>query len=160
MTSWADVERAAPELAAAVRGRFEATGLAILATVRADGSPRVSGIEVDFSLGELWIGSMPAARKTLDLRRDPRCALHAATADKDVTDGDAKLAARAVLVGDDRRAAWSASRAESGEHLSAPDPFDLYRLDVAELSFLRPAGDHLVIEWWTPTGGLRRVERR
>src|SRR5688572_7855936 len=103
MTSWGAIEAAAGELAAAVRERFEATGLGLLATVRADGSPRVSPIEPFFWDGQLWLGSMPDSRKATDLRRDPRFALHAATADKDVANGDAKIAGRATLVDDPAR---------------------------------------------------------
>jgi hypothetical protein len=57
--------------------RFEATGLGLLATLRADGSPRVSGLEPLFALGELWFGMMPESRKALDLLRDPRFAIPA-----------------------------------------------------------------------------------
>ena len=63
MASWNDVTIAAPALAKAVQGRFEATGLGILATLRKDGSPRVSGVEPLFAVGELWLGSMPALLK-------------------------------------------------------------------------------------------------
>ncbi len=47
-----------------------------IATLRADGSPRISGIECEFADGELRFGSMARARKGVDLRRDPRFALH------------------------------------------------------------------------------------
>src|SRR4051795_194302 len=98
MASWAEVEAAAPELAERVKERFQATGLGLLATLRADGSPRISGIEPLFALGELWLGMMPGSRKALDLLNDGRFALHSATTDKQVTDGDAKVSGLAVLV--------------------------------------------------------------
>jgi len=34
-----------------------------------------------------------------------------------------------------------------------------YTLDVTEIYFLKPAGDHLDIQWWTPDGGYRQVDR-
>ena len=98
MVCWSDVVIAAPELAAAVQARFDAHGLGLLATLRRDGSPRISGIEPLFALGEVWLGMMPESRKALDLLRDPRFALHNATVDKAVTEGDAKLAGRAIPV--------------------------------------------------------------
>src|SRR5919205_2769551 len=101
MASWSGVTSAAPELAALVRARFEATGLGLLATLRRDGSPRISGIEPLFTDAELWLGMMPGSRKAADLLRDPRFALHNATVDKQVTHGDAKLSGRAVLVQDE-----------------------------------------------------------
>lgn len=165
MATWGDLEGAAGDvevLAAKVRARFEATGLAIMATLRADGSPRVTGIEPSFLLGELWLGSMPGARKGADLRRDGRVALHAATADKAVADGDAKVAGRAVLVDDPEvQAAFGAGLGEgSDDPHPEPGSYDLFRVDVTELGHLRPEGDHLVIEWWNPADGYRRIERR
>src|SRR4051812_30228864 len=81
MASWSDVERAEPTFAARVRGLFDARKHKTLATVRADGSPRISGIEVQFADGELTFGSMPDARKGADLLRDPRFALHGPSVD-------------------------------------------------------------------------------
>ncbi len=96
MPAWSDVERAAPDLAAAVRARFEAHRHKVLATLRADGSPRLSGIETTFKDGELWLGMMPDSRKVQDLRRDPRLALHTPPADADLTEPDARISGRAV----------------------------------------------------------------
>ncbi len=160
MPSWAEVASAAPVLAAAVEGRFNATGLGLLATVRAGGAPRISPVEPLFAAGELWMGSMPDSRKAADLMRDPRFALHAATADKNVADGDAKLAGRADLVDDDATLRRFLEAFEARTGYAPPPPFPLFRADVTEVSFLKPAGDHLDIDIWTVAGGLRRVERR
>lgn len=56
---------------------------ATLATLRRDGSPRISGTEVVFDdeAGEIYLGMMPGSVKALDLRRDPRLALHSPTVD-------------------------------------------------------------------------------
>ena len=43
MPSWSEFEAAAPELAARVRVRLDAHVHKTLATLRADGSPRISG---------------------------------------------------------------------------------------------------------------------
>src|SRR6266478_7497110 len=82
MTGWKDVERAEPEFAQRVRGLFDGHKHKTIATLRSDGSPRISGIEVAFEDGELAFGSMPNARKGADLGRDPRFALHSATIDR------------------------------------------------------------------------------
>ncbi len=55
MTSWTDFATAQPELARRVRQCFAIRKHATLATLRRDGSPRISGIEVDFADG-LWLG--------------------------------------------------------------------------------------------------------
>src|SRR5690349_13866837 len=94
MATWLEFTEAAPELASRVRGRFEATGLGFLATLRRDGSPRLTGVEPLFALDEVWLGMMPGSRKALDLRRDPRLALHNASTDKEVRDGDARITGR------------------------------------------------------------------
>lgn len=150
MTSWRDVETAAPEFARRVRELFDAHRHKTLATLRADGSPRISGIEAVFDDGELTFGSMPAARKGADLRRDPRFALHSATVDpvegqEAQWPGEAKIAGRAVA---------------SGEIPSGPGG-DLFRADITEVvhTHLNAAATLLVVEWWTPARGLRSLQR-
>src|SRR4029453_5032894 len=76
MASWKEIEAAAPELAGRARAAFDAHKHKLLATLRRDGSPRISGIEATFADGELWLGMMPGSRKALDLRRDPRRGAH------------------------------------------------------------------------------------
>jgi hypothetical protein len=161
MTTWHDVTTAAPELSGMVQARFEATGLALLATLRTDGSPRMGGIEPWFAEGELWLGMMWQSHKALDLQRDPRCALHAATVDKDVKEGDAWVSGRAVEIGDDatKAARGAALGEETGFDPNDHSPWHLFRIDVTELHHLAPGGDRLFIRWWTPSTGEHRVER-
>jgi hypothetical protein len=66
MASWNDIALVAPEFAAAVRALFDAHKHKTLATLQKDGSPRISGIEVDFVDGDLWLGAMWQSRKALD----------------------------------------------------------------------------------------------
>jgi hypothetical protein len=161
MASWDDVTAAAPELAGPVQARFEATGLGLLATLRKDGFPRISGIEPSFAVGEVWLGMMDASLKALDLRRDARMAVHSATADKDVKEGDARITGRGEELPDDdpRRVAYLDQLRAQGAW-TPEGPFHLFRVDVGEVMFLRPASDHLVIESWTEGRKYRRVERR
>ena len=157
MATWSEIEAAAPELAGRARAVFDAHKHKILATLRRDGSPRISGIEATFADGELWLGMMPGSRKALDLRRDPRLALHSASIDPpdDPTSwtGDAKLSGRAVEVDDPALL----------ERLGAGDQADahLFRVDITELVHTRvgdPA-DHLVIDLWREGAGLRQMRR-
>ncbi len=146
MATWQQFSDEAPELARAVRARFEATKHHVLATLRRDGSPRVSGTEVDFGDGELRLGSMWEAVKARDLRRDGRFALHANPGDGSMAGGDAKISGVAVEVTDHPGAGSS----------------HLFRLDVTEVvvTSVHSDGDRLLIETWRPDEGLRRVERR
>lgn len=162
MTTWNDACAAAPDLAGLVQGRFEATGLAFLATLRRDGSPRITGIEPTFWDGELWLGSMWEARKVHDLRRDPRLALHAASVDKEVKEGDARISGRAEeVVDEERKGAVGRAVAEGSEF--DPDvhgPWHLFRIDVTEVVLVQPGGDALAITTWRPGEAPRRIERR
>jgi Pyridoxamine 5'-phosphate oxidase len=159
MASWQEVEAAAPELAGAARAVFDAHRHKLLATLRRDGSPRISGIEASFADGDLWLGMMPGSRKAMDLRHDPRLALHSASIDPpdDPTAwaGDAKLAGRAVEVDDPARLARLGAGEEAGEA-------HLFRVEVTELVHTRVGNppDHLVIEVWQEGRGLRRMQRR
>lgn len=162
MTTWSDVATAAPELAADVRRRFEDVGMGFLATLRADGSPRISGIEVFFRDDDVWLGMMWDSRKALDLRRDPRCEVQAGSADKDVKAGDARISGLAVEVHDPgvKAVIGAAVADDTGFDPDAAGPWHLFRLAVTELYFLRPEGDHLDLRWWTPEGGIRQLDRR
>jgi hypothetical protein len=155
MPSWSEFEAAAPELAREVRGRLDARVHKTLATLRRDGSPRISGTETRFADGELWIGSMWRARKALDLQRDPRFALHSGSDDPPGWEGDAKVAGVVDEVTDPERV-----RAINGE-AAAAGPTHLFRLDVREASAVRLSEDRkqLVIEAWTPSGGVRAMRR-
>ena len=160
MAAWNDVSLVAPAFAAAVQTLFDAHEHKTMATLRKDGSPRISGIEADFVDGELWLGAMWQSRKALDLRRDSRFALHSATADAgEAWRGDAKIAGRAEEVVDPerKRAVQSASGGEAPS-----EPFHLFRADVTEVVLVRVGEppDHLVVESWHEGRGLRRVERR
>lgn len=161
MISWDDFAEAEPELATQVRSRFEAYGLAIMATIRADGSPRLSGIEPLFAAGELWLAMMPDGRKSDDLRRDPRLALHNATTDKAVAHSDVKVSGRVVPVTDPSAVSRFVAAAELATGAPPPcGPFDLWRLELTEVIRITPDGDHLTIETWRPGQPCRRIERR
>lgn len=140
MATWQQFESEASELAAAVRARFEAHKSHVLATLRKDGSPRVSGSEVNFSGPDLSFGSMLNAVKALDLRRDGRCALHAHPHD----DGDAKVSGIAVEVTD------PAAKRSHTTGSEPPGDFHAFRLDLHEVVFTAVEAGELVIRRWKP----------
>ena len=162
MATWREFETEAPELATAVRARFVASRHHVLATLRRDGSPRVSGTEVAFHGDDLTTGSMWEAVKARDLQRDGRFAVHANPGDGSMAGGDAKLAGVAVELGDEDKRAYSGGDAGGGEEdRGPPGPYHLFRLDLHEavLTSLHPDGDRLVIETWRPGRPVQRVER-
>ena len=118
-----------------------------MATLRRDGSPRISGTEVELVDGQLRLGSMPRAVKAMDLRRDPRVAIHGPTEDPPSSapaawKGEAKIAGTAAEIESD-------------------DPAHRFVIDIQEavITHLNQAGDRLVIESWSPARGLRTFER-
>jgi len=144
------VQQAEPEFAQRVRELFDAHRHKTLATVRADGAPRISGIETGFEDGDLVFGSMPNARKGADLRRDPRFAVHSATVDpvegaEAQWPGEAKISGRAIAAGP----------------ITGGPAGDRFVADIAEVvhTHLNEQATMLVVEWWTPAHGLRRIER-
>jgi hypothetical protein len=141
---------------------FDAGRHKTIATLRADGSPRVSGIECEFADGDLRFGSMTGARKGADLLRDPRFALHGPTfhpeeGKESEWPGEAKIAGRAIPAG-------PVTTDETGDQ---PDETDeqpdgeMFVADITEIVItgLDAEATKLVVESWTPERGLRRVER-
>ena len=151
MASWQQIEAEAPEFADRVRERFQAGTNKTMATLRKDGSPRISATELEFKDGEITLGMMGGSLKLLDVRRDPRVALHSPTLepppDPTAWAGDAKLAGRLVEVDP-----------------PSENPFagaGYFRVDVGEvvLTYVGTPADHLVIESWHAGRGWQRQQR-
>lgn len=162
VASWRDLEEAEPEFASRVRRMFDAGRHKTIATLRADGSPRISGIECEIVDGELRFGSMTGSRKGADLERDPRFALHGPTAHpleghEDEWPGEAKIAGRAVLAPPDDGGSGPDDPVSNDD---VPDGLT-FVADMSEvvITALDEAATMLVIETWTPERGLRRIER-
>ena len=147
MASWSDFESTQPEFASRVRALLASRKHLTMATLRRDGSPRISGIEIEFADGQLRIGSMPRAVKAEDLRRDSRLAIHGPTEDPPAASagawkGEAKIAGTATEVDSD-----------SDAHR--------FQIDIQEavITRLNESGDRLVVESWNPVRGYSVLER-
>lgn len=150
MATWQEIEKDAPEFAERVRSRFEVGIHKTIATLRADGAPRISGSELKFENGEVTLGMMDGSRKLADVRRDPRIAVHSPTLDPPSEGqwlGDAKFAGRVV------ETPPPAEGAQPGA--------GYFRIDVTEiaLTYVGTPADHLVIESWHEGTGWRRHTR-
>ncbi|MFG1920671.1 pyridoxamine 5'-phosphate oxidase family protein [Cryptosporangium sp. NPDC048952] len=152
MANWKQFSAEAPDLAEKIKARFTATKHHVLATLRADGSPRVSGTEVDFYGPDLTFGSMWEARKALDLRRDGRLALHANPGDGTMDGGDAKISGVAEEIVDQK--AYIDER-------HPPEPFHLFRVDLldAVLTSVDNERNVMIVEMWRPGQPVRHIER-
>ena len=158
MPTWESFEQAEPDFADRVRRLFDAGRHKTIATLRADGSPRISGIECEFADGELRFGSMTGARKGADLRRDPRFALHGPTfhpeeGKEGEWPGEAKVAGRAIPAGP--------VVADDADATDEPPDGEMFIADITEvvITGLNAEATKLVVESWTPERGLRRIER-
>ncbi|MEV5282829.1 pyridoxamine 5'-phosphate oxidase family protein [Streptomyces sp. NPDC051994] len=151
---WSDFRGAEPEFADAVEARFKQYKHHVLATLRKDGSPRVTGLEVEFRDGELWLGMMPNSMKALDLLRDPRFAVQANPGpDAEMADGDVRVSGRAVEVIDPAVLARFASQ------VHPPEPFHLFRAELTEVVRTGVENDELVVRAWRPGAALRTLRR-
>lgn len=155
MPTWKEFEQAEPAFAAKVRTLFDAGRHKTIATLRADGSPRISGIECEFADDDLRFGSMSGARKGADLSRDPRFALHGPTfhpaeGKESEWPGEAKIAGRAIP---SRPAIIDGTGDQPGG--------EMFVVEIGEvvITRLNPDATRLVVESWTPERGLRSVER-
>ncbi|MET8828418.1 pyridoxamine 5'-phosphate oxidase family protein [Streptomyces sp. NPDC004610] len=153
--SWGRFAAVEPELARTAEERFGAFTHHVLATLRKDGSPRTTGLEVRFLGGELWLGMMPGSVKALDLLRDGRFALQANPGEgQSMGGGDIRIAGRAVEVTDPaRKAAYS-------EAVEPPEPFHLFRTEVTEVvrTFVEDE-KYLVVQVWQPGAPVRTLKR-
>lgn len=149
MTSWSDFAASQPDLAARVRARFEASKHKTMATLRKDGSPRISGTETAFDDTDLTLGSMPGSVKLADLQRDPRIALHSATVDP--VDG--------------QEAQWPGEAKVAGRVVPIPPPGGpegaYFRVELEEvvLTTITESGKELRVESWHPARGYRERVR-
>lgn len=147
MTAWEQFAAAEPQLAELVRDSFAVRKHCTMATVRADGAPRISGTEVEFTDADVVLGMMPQSMKAKDLLRDPRVAVHSPTVDPvDETQ-------------------WAGEAKFSGvvSQVAREDPTGLwFRVALTSVVFtgLTEAGDALRIQLWRPAQGREVMVRR
>ncbi|MFZ3568657.1 pyridoxamine 5'-phosphate oxidase family protein [Streptomyces sp. BH097] len=155
--TWAAFTEAEPDLAKNVEDRFGQHTHHVLATLRKDGSPRTSGLEVRFLDGEFWLGMMPGSLKARDLLRDPRFAIQANPGEgQTMGGGDVRISGRARLVED------AATVARYTDRVPVPDPddFHLFRTELTEVTRTSVEDDtYLVVRVWTPGEGIRVMRR-
>lgn len=163
MTTWREFTERAPAISTIfTRRHAAANNLCMLATLRADGYPRISPMEPRVFEGELWLVGMPDTRKFTDLHRDPRFSLHTATVDAAVTDGDAKLWGKVHDVRDralHQRFA-EAVYEEIGLDLRGQEFDYFYAADVFGASSVEVATDHLDVTTWRAGHAERVTQKR
>lgn len=149
---WEEIEEDAPEFAARVQERFAIGTNKTIATLRRGGGPRISATELELSGGDVTLGMMGGSLKLLDVRRDPRVAVHSPTLEPPKDDpgawpGDAKLSGTVIEA--------------SPPAGSPPQGAAFFTLDITEvaLTYVGAPANHLVIESWHPGRGWQRRTR-
>jgi hypothetical protein len=158
MISWHELETAAPAIAEVGRQRLELSRVALLGTLRKDGSPRISPVEPYLSDGHLLFGAMSRSLKTRDLLHDPRCVLHSAITSPDAGEAEFKLYGRAMEAPAELRQGcvrgwWQAQPS------AAAVVFELC-IDHATLVEWELGQGRMVVRRWSERGGLIETSRR
>lgn len=157
LPGWRDVELGAPEIARPGMARLAAARLALLGTLRSDGSPRISPVEPVVAGGQLLTGAMAWSGKAADLRRDPRYVLHSVVTGPDSGEGELKLYGTAVEAGQDLRAAavgawWLAW---------PPEKAVVFTLRIGQAVFVGWDTERglMTVHRWSPAGGYAVASR-
>jgi hypothetical protein len=151
----------APQIARPVRDRLESLRFALMGTVRRDGSPRVSPIEVGLHDGRLALGMMPGSVKLLDVRRDPRACLLTPVVDKEASDGEGKLFGRIEEVGGPAGEALLRAMVEELEGATYEDlaGSPVFEFRIVAAAWQHVDGDAFDTLSWSVGGPLRHRRR-
>jgi hypothetical protein len=138
MPTWQDFATAAPELANFAFERLDER-LAYLATLMADGAPRVHPVSPFIGTGRLFVYMEPASPKARDLVRDARYSLHCAVEDDDGGEGELSVSGRARLVPDPDERAMVFETARAAGH-SPQERYVVFELEVERVIATTYAG--------------------
>jgi hypothetical protein len=136
---WSEIEKSQPRLGQLGRQRLIEPGVVLVATIRRDGTPRLSPVEPFIMDSVLWLSMTWQSTKARDLLRDPRIPVHSVITSRDATEGEFKVRGTA--------------RAEADLELQAPAPRKRGGVSAAwacPLSMTPP---------WTPSASLNRRRR-
>ncbi|MCH8225834.1 MAG: pyridoxamine 5'-phosphate oxidase family protein [Chloroflexi bacterium] len=147
--TWEEFQRSDPELAALGRERFDRTGLILLGTLRKNGWPRISPVEVLITDGQLYLGMMWRSRKALDLLRDPRCTVHSTVSDRAGTEGEFKVYGHAVDVQDvEARRRYGDALYEKIQVRPDESEYHLFAVDIQSAAFVIIRNEEMVHQEW------------
>ena len=157
---WSDLERRQPTLAGLGRRRLLGPGVGLVATIRGDGTPRLSPVEPFVLDGTLWLSMLWHSRKAADLQRDPRILVHSVITSRDGGEGEFKIRGTARAEGDEAvQARYAAAVGASLGWTPGPGRFHLFAVGIAEVTFIRyddTTGDQHVARWPPPREFIRR----
>lgn len=152
--TWQAFAAGAPEMAAFAQEQFAQSGVALIGTIRGDGSPRISCIEPCILDGTLYLGMMWQSRKALDLLRDPRIVIHNAICSNTGDESELSLRGRAQDVHDPEvrrrfveaveRTAWKEAH------------FHLFAVDIESAALVTYGDGEQSVELWPQGTAFKR----
>lgn len=153
--TWQRFATDAPEMAGLGKQLLEQSRVAVVGTIRADGSPRISSIEPVILDGQIYLGMMWRSRKALDLLRDPRLVLRNAICTSTGNEAEIILRGRAVDIheGEERgryrdavamQIAWTEPR------------FHLFAVDIESAALIRYERGEQAVKLWPQDVEFRR----
>jgi hypothetical protein len=158
---WIEFETACPELATVTRHRFEQQQIFLLGTLRADGTPRISGVECDFAGTDLMTGMIWQSAKALDLLRDQRMTIHSLVPDKaheSENEGDIKLYGRGIEITNPDEKVLYEDAIEKRIDWRPPEPYHCFAFDIDHAGMVRfGEGGRHVWTWRESTGLIKRT---
>jgi hypothetical protein len=158
---WSDIEHAQPRLALIGHQRLIDPGVVLVATIRRDGTARLSPVEPLVLDGDLWLSMMEGSGKARDLLRDPRILVHSIVTNRDGAAGEFKVRGTARAE-DDPGGQRRYADTVAGSLGWSPEPgrFHLFAVDISHVSFLSyetATGDQSVAMWPPAREFVRRA---
>jgi len=155
--NWMEFQERAPEMAAMGLERFRRSGVVLIATLRKDGSPRISPVEPFFISDQLLLGMMWHSMKALDLRRDARCVIHSAVTNAEGKEGEFKLRGKAIELNEEGY--YQTIRERWGVQPSTC--LHVFSVDIESASFIAYdiGKGEMIVKQWDPQRGLREMRR-
>lgn len=157
---WLEMAARQPHLAELGRRRLVEPGVVLVATIRRDGTPRLSPVEPYILDADLWLSMLWRSTKARDLARDPRILVHNAITSRDGGEGEFKVRGHAIATTDtEMQRRYADAVAEALGWRPEPGRFHLYAVDIDEITFIRyddATGDQFVARWPEGTEFVRR----
>jgi hypothetical protein len=159
MASWGELAAAAPALATSGRELIDRFRFVYIATLRRDGTPRISVVEARIVGGELAMSMIPGTLKACDLLRDPRLAVNAPLEHPDDPNEEFKLRGRAVEIRESQLKEAVAAAIEGTSGWCPPLDWHFFSVDIAEAAFIAWNAGVMRMVRWSLDEGVREVER-
>ncbi len=158
--SWPEFELAAADLAVHGRELFRRFGFVFIGTIRADGTPRISPVEVHIVTGHLMLVMITGTQKVRDVHRDPRVTLQTPVMDPAEPGDELKLSGRVAIESDSRQRTATADVIESTSGWRPGESWSFFHLRVTAVAHISWERGDMLLTRWSMSRGLRATERR